>query len=368
MTSFFEAFRTERRVAPAVAWEATSDPCSDDDDSEAADFAAMRRKSKLISQAAAERGCLPAEVAAAAARKAKKNASCTAFKNLETLAEAAGTLANILSPQPEQQTANGKIWQALKSANLVPTVSEPASVKAAASPSQPPKAAPEPAAVMPASPPKSSAARRHSDAVKAARCPETFSLVAEEEQASCTAAMRESSLARGYDALGAQHFALDDGADSKTTRAPSRASSISRGYDALGGASTASLASSASSEAQNKASALAPVRPPSRGQAPRSVRALRAAQALPAAKAVAGATSAMELDVGFRRVSRPSSRHSLSAGTRLPKLPLVGGKKGSPLDGMSGLKMKPGAAADATLWDVPPFRHGMDWNTRTVAF
>ena len=31
-------------------------------------------------------------------------------------------------------------------------------------------------------------------------------------------------------------------------------------------------------------------------------------------------------------------------------------RSGSPLDGMSGLKMKPGAAADATLWDVPPLR------------
>eukprot|EP00930_Biecheleria_cincta_P002755 TRINITY_DN103751_c0_g1_i1.p1 TRINITY_DN103751_c0_g1~~TRINITY_DN103751_c0_g1_i1.p1 ORF type:complete len:209 (+),score=24.89 TRINITY_DN103751_c0_g1_i1:47-628(+) len=193
--------------------------------------------------------------------------------------------------------------------------------------------------------------------------------------------MRESSLARGYDALGVQHFAMDDGADSKTTRAPSRASSITRGYDALGGgASTASLASSASPEA------LAPVRPPSRGRAPRAVRALRAAQAVPVAKAAAGTPSAMELDVGLpraatptlqkstleppglRHVARPSSRHPVSAGTRLPKLPAGGGKNGSPLDGMSGLKIKPGAAADATLWDVSPLRHSIDWNTRTVAF
>lgn len=381
MASYFDAFRAEPRVAPTVAWESTSDPCSDDE-SEAADFAAMRRKTKAISQTATERGCLPAEVAAAAARKAKKQASSTAFKNLETLAAAAGALANILSPQPEQPSANGKIWQALKSANLVPTVSEPVSVVAAASPSQMPQAVSEQhASVTSVSPPKSSAARRHSDAVKAARCPETFSIFAEEEQAPCTAAMRESSLVRGYDALGAQHFTLDDSAD---THAPSRASSITCGYDALGGgASTASLASSASSEGK-KSSVLAPVRPPSRGHPPRSVRALRAAQAMPVEKAAAGASSAMELDVGLSRaatptlqksrpespslyqVTRAGSKHSISAGTRLPKLPVAGGKKGR--DSLSALKSKVGSAASSTLWDVPPLRHSMDWNTRTVAF
>jgi len=352
MASYFDAFRAEPRVAPTVAWESTSDPCSDDE-SEAADFAAMRRKTKAISQTATERGCLPAEVAAAAARKAKKQASSTAFKNLETLAVAAGALANILSPQPEQPSANGKIWQALKSANLVPTVSEPVSVVAAASPSQMPQAVSEQhASVTSVSPPKSSAARRHSDAVKAARCPETFSIFAEEEQAPCTAAMRESSLVRGYDALG-------------------------------GGASTASLASSASSEGK-KSSVLAPVRPPSRGHPPRSVRALRAAQAMPVEKAAAGASSAMELDVGLSRaatptlqksrpespslyqVTRAGSKHSISAGTRLPKLPVAGGKKGR--DSLSALKSKVGSAASSTLWDVPPLRHSMDWNTRTVAF
>jgi hypothetical protein len=230
----------------------------------------------------------------------------------------------------------------------------------------------------------------------------SFRMDAAEEDGFGDAAARESSLARSYDVLGANHYALDDGSDTDCCGTSRRTSSITRGYDAL--------VMSAGQTAQK----LPPVRPPSRGAAksgfkPPSAKALLAGKGDVApvrspsrgAAAIvrkslcaepAAAPSAMDLDLenttlsqqpqatSIRQLCNSTRSQSLgsvrlspqlasgkNASAALPPVPGARGVGGVAFSSKSGPVMKTGSA-HAALWDVPSSRSAMALHNRRAIF
>lgn len=265
--SYFDAFRTEQH-APMLAWGEPSqhvttfqDPLTEDEESdEEMDMAALRRKAKAVSEEAVACGCLPA----ASQHSSKK----LPFASMKMLSEAADLLGKIVAPQPEAQSAVSNIWQKLQAADLLPGFGATTFQTApggSVCPSSSSRAEPLHTTMPPnkSSPfhAKPSAAHRHSEAVKASKCPEFFCLDAQEEESSHASA-RDSSLACRYDSLSAKQYTLDDSRDAESCSASCRSSSLTHSYDALE-AGVRNLPRALACSAGNSR----PVRPPNRGAA-----------------------------------------------------------------------------------------------------
>mmetsp|Transcript_36631 Transcript_36631/g.68506 ORF Transcript_36631/g.68506 Transcript_36631/m.68506 type:complete len:410 (+) Transcript_36631:67-1296(+) len=319
--SYFDAFSTTRAARVQAQEEIVIEDESSDDEME--NVAQQRRRSKAISDEAALCRSLPAG--------ARQKAPQTPFTSMMMLAEAAVMMKEITSVQPDKQSTNHRILQEIKAANLLPTsgaTAEP--LRKPERPSTPKSSRPTPSRSkskvsleISSTPTKPAAARQQSEESNAAQCCKFFCMdVADvmEDSSTGNATVRDSSLTRGYDALGAQHFSLDDGGEADLGSTAPRASSITRGYDALKGSLDKLPSQAATLEGD-----LPPVRPPSRSSRGRTSRSPVARK--PLHKTSSG-QSAMELDLGlsgnFAARQRSDSRQALAShvGATKPPVPV----------------------------------------------
>lgn len=210
------------------------DPVRDDNDDasdEEMSMADARRRAKAVSQEAAAQGRLPKSTQRQVKRKSP-------FAAMTVLSDAFELLGKLTRQPSEQPAVLKKSLQRLEDARA--PVEDVQAVKS--SPQLGSKTA--------------------------AMAPRSFRMDAAEDACFGDSAARESSLARGYDALDAQYCTIDDGSDTDCCGPSRRTSSITRGYDALG------------LNAGEAPSHLPPVRPPSRGAA-------KSSRKLPSAKALA---------------------------------------------------------------------------------
>mmetsp|Transcript_21872 Transcript_21872/g.40208 ORF Transcript_21872/g.40208 Transcript_21872/m.40208 type:complete len:408 (-) Transcript_21872:167-1390(-) len=406
--SYFDAFSTTRAARVQAQEEIVIEDESSDDEME--NVAQQRRRSKAISDEAALCRSLPAG--------ARQKAPQTPFTSMMMLAEAAVMMKEITSVQPDKQSTNHRILQEIKAANLLPTsgaTAEP--LRKPERPSTPKSSRPTPSRSkskvsleISSTPTKPAAARQQSEESNAAQCCKFFCMdVADvmEDSSTGNATVRDSSLTRGYDALGAQHFSLDDAGEADLGSTGHRASSITRGYDALKGSLDKLPSQPAALDGD-----LPPVRPPSRSSRGRKSRSPVARS--PLRKAASG-QSAMELDLGLsgnfaarqrsdsrqalashvgatkppvpvskpplpvskpplpessspslgnRRVTKGASRHS---STSLPPLSGVKGAGDSSGRPKQGFTMKTGFSRTA-LWELPSHRPAMNLSSAQLGF
>lgn len=318
--SYFDAFKTAPAARVQPQEEIVIEEESSDDEMES--LAEQRRRSKAISVQAAVRRSLPVG--------ARQKAPESPFASMMALSELAVMLKEVTSAPPVEQSTNHRILQEIKAANLLPTSGTTDAPRKLDRPSTPKTSRPtsahsqsETSWQMPRKPTKPAATRQRSFESNAAQCCEVFCMDmidVTEDSPTNNATIRESSLARGYDALGAQHFSLDDGGDTYLGGTKNRASSIARGYDALKGSLESLPSQPASLEGE-----LPPVRPPSRSSKGRTSRSPVARQ--PLHRASSG-PSAMELDLGLssdvapRRRSDYSQARALDEEATKPPMPV----------------------------------------------
>jgi len=358
--SYFDAFSTTRAARVQAQEEIVIEDESSDDEME--NVAQQRRRSKAISDEAALCRSLPAG--------ARQKAPQTPFTSMMMLAEAAVMLKEVTSVQPDKQSTNHRILQEIKAANLLPASGATGAPCKPERPSTPKTSRPTPSRSkskvsleISSTPTKPAAARQQSEESNAAQCCKFFCMdVADimEDSSTGNATVRDSSLARGYDALGAQHFSLDDSGEADLGSTGHRASSITRGYDALKGSLDKLPSQPAALDGD-----LPPVRPPSRSSRGRTSRSPVARKPL---HKISSGQSAMELDLGlsgnFAARQRSDSRQAFASHVGATKPPVPVSKPPLPVSrpplpessspSLGNLRVTKGASRHSTSTSLPP--------------
>jgi hypothetical protein len=181
--------------------------------------------------------------------------------------------------------------------------------------------------------------------------------------------VRDSSLARNYDALGTMHCSLDDGSDAEFADAPDRESSIVRTYEAMGvGRVRPSRSSRSASPAM-----LPPVAPPRKDKPPTPP-----SQPVREKKLAPQQQSAMEMDLDLRGSASGHLRPTSKSG-RTPEQRPQSSSLGSLRLASPQLKQSPSflpklpaksraGSSSASMWGVPPVSPAMEWDGQRCIF